>query len=580
MENKEMTDVLNRCLASVFTIEDKSNIPVLAVINFMRRALKGNHGRLQQTGYKTVIKVGVYVVIQTGKSQLQCGVAVSVPSSAHFGEGTGLVRTDIFECTGNESSLLDCRLFQGTQQECSHRNDASVICSGENGPRLVDGTNRCSGRVEVLHGDQWGTLCDMYFDLEDANVVCEHLQCGTVTSIPGGAHFGKGAGPVWKESYRCRRNETRLWDCPVSSWEQFSCSHENDASVICTDENWSLRLTNGGSWCDGRVEIYHNGSWGRLQDRHWTLNDANVVCTQLGCGEATAAYNESKDGESEGPVWVNDVQCEGNELQLQNCSLFTLNSSLTDSMDVGVLCSDHVQLRLADGGSPCTGRVELYYNGTWGSVCDDSWDLADADVVCKQLGCGKALDLALPASCGPGSGPVWLDELKCSSNESFLWECPSASWGNHDCSHKEDVRIMCSEHKELRLVNGKHRCEGRVEVFYNGTWGTVCSDTLDGPDAEVICKQLQCGPLSSIDYYAQSFGEGSGPIWLDGMECISHESFLWQCQKEPWGKHNCEHREDAGVVCDTCIGPSVFTSGDSTFQNDALNSYSTHPNHS
>ncbi|XP_067881606.1 uncharacterized protein, partial [Heterodontus francisci] len=188
--------------------------------------------------------------------------------------------------------------------------------------------------------------------------------------------------------------------------------------------------------------------------------------------------------------------------------------------------------RLSDGGSPCTGRVEIYYNGTWGSVCDDSWDLADADVVCKQLGCGKALDLALPASCGPGSGPVWLDELTCSGNESFLWECPSASWGHHDCSHKEDVRIMCSEHKELRLVNGKHRCEGRVEVFYNGTWGTVCSERLDGPDAEVICKQLQCGPLSSIDYYAQSFGEGSGPIWLDGMECISHESFLWQCQTE------------------------------------------------
>ncbi|XP_067881372.1 scavenger receptor cysteine-rich type 1 protein M130-like [Heterodontus francisci] len=158
--------------------------------------------------------------------------------------------------------------------------------------------NRCSGRVEVLHGDQWGTLCDLYFDMEDANVVCEHLQCGTVNSIPGGAHFGKGTGPVWKENFRCRGNETRLWDCPVSSWEQFSFSHENDASVICTDENWSLKLTNGGSWCDGRVEIYYTGSWGRLQDRHWTLNDANVVCTQLGCGEATATYNYSKDGKN------------------------------------------------------------------------------------------------------------------------------------------------------------------------------------------------------------------------------------------------------------------------------------------
>ncbi|XP_067909634.1 scavenger receptor cysteine-rich type 1 protein M130-like, partial [Heterodontus francisci] len=125
----------------------------------------------------------------------------------------------------------------------------------------------------------------------------------------------------------------------VSSWGQFSCSHENDASVICSDEHWSLRLTNGGSRCDGRVEIYYKGSWGRLQDRLWNLNDANVVCTQLGCGEATAVYNYSKYGKSEGPVWVNDVGCEGNESQLQNCSLFTLNSSLTDSMDVGVLCS-------------------------------------------------------------------------------------------------------------------------------------------------------------------------------------------------------------------------------------------------
>ncbi|XP_078408912.1 antigen WC1.1-like [Cetorhinus maximus] len=211
--------------------------------------------------------------------------------------------------------------------------------------------------------------------------------------------------------------------------------------------------------------------------------------------------------------------------------------------------SEHIQLRLSDGGSPCAGRVEIYYSGTWGSVCDDSWDLTDADVVCKQLHCGKALDVTLPASCGPGSGPVWLEGLECSGEESYLWQCPSAYLGSHDCSHKEDVKIMCSEHKELRLVNGKHRCQGRAEVFYNGTWGTVCSETLDSHDAEVICKQLQCGPLASIDYSARSFGEGSGRIWLDEIECISHESTIWQCRTDPWGQHNCNHREDAGVLC-------------------------------
>ncbi|XP_067857570.1 deleted in malignant brain tumors 1 protein-like [Heptranchias perlo] len=210
-----------------------------------------------------------------------------------------------------------------------------------------------------------------------------------------------------------------------------------------------------------------------------------------------------------------------------------------------------MQIRLSDGGSPCAGRVEVYYSGIWGSVCDDSWDLADADVVCRQLGCGNALEAALPASCGQGSGPVWLDELSCSCKESFLWDCPSAPWGQHDCAHKEDVRVVCSgkEHKEMRLMNGQHRCEGRVEVFYNGTWGTVCSENLDVKDAEVICKQLQCGPLRSVEYDTRLFGKGSGPIWLDEMECNSHESFLWQCQSDPWGEHNCNHWEDAGVVC-------------------------------
>ncbi|XP_067834273.1 deleted in malignant brain tumors 1 protein-like [Heptranchias perlo] len=524
--------------------------------------------------------------------ELGCGSGVAAALDAHFGEGSGPV-------IGPPG--------------CGHQRDVGVICSDHRVLRLVSGSSRCSGRVEVQYGEQWGTVCDIYFGLEDASVVCEHLQCGAAIANPGRAHFGEGTGPVSKTNYRCRGSESQLWDCPVSSWDQFRCSHGNDASVICSDEGWPPRLTNGGSRCDGRVEIYYNGSWGRVQDNLWDLNDANVVCRQLGCGYAISAYNSSKYGEGEGPVWVNDVQCDGYESQLRNCSSFTLNPLLTDRIGVGVLCSDvlgldtckshyaasersqicwgligvscikrcsgvvqvsvavcsiqvwtdvlalydrelqyeayHVQIRLSDGGSPCAGLVKVYYNGTWGSVCDDSWDLADADVVCRQLGCGNALETALPASCGQGIGPVWLDELSCSGNESFLWDCPSAPWGQHDCTHKEDVMVVCSEHKEMRLVNGQHRCEGRVEVFYNGTWGTVCSENLDRKDAEVICKQLQCGPITSIKYDTRLFGEGSGPIWLDEMECNSHESFLWQCQSDPWGEHNCNHREDAGVVC-------------------------------
>ncbi|XP_038641631.1 deleted in malignant brain tumors 1 protein-like [Scyliorhinus canicula] len=482
-------------------------------------------------------------------AQLQCGVAVSVRRGAYFGEGTGKIHSDRFECMGNETSLVDCPLVPVNRTKCTHNSDVSVICSGQHGPRLVGGQDRCSGRVEVLHGDRWGTLCDVDFSLDAANVICQHLQCGLVKKITRGAPFGKGTGPVWKENYRCGGNESRLWECQLSSVDDFGCSHGNEASVICSDENWSLRLINGGSRCDGRVEIYYNRSWGRVQDSLWDLNDAKVVCRQLGCGAAIAAYDSSQYGEGEGSVWVNDVQCKGNESHLWNCSSFPPNPPNPDSIDVGVLCSGHKQLRLSDGGSRCAGRLEIYYTGTWGSVCDDSWDLIDADVVCKQLGCGNASQLPLPGPTGPGTGTIWFDEVECSGNESSIWQCPHALWGNHDCNHKEDVEIMCSEHKELRLVNGKHRCEGRVEVFYSGAWGTVCSETLENRDANVICKQLECGTADFIDYDARLFGMGSGHIWLDEIKCLSHETTLWQCQADPWGHHDCYHREDAGIVC-------------------------------
>ncbi|XP_078056747.1 scavenger receptor cysteine-rich domain-containing protein DMBT1-like isoform X3 [Mustelus asterias] len=481
--------------------------------------------------------------------ELGCGTALSAPGGAHFGEGSGPIVTYNVQCKGSETALRDCRSVPWDHYGFSHSNDAGVICSAHRFPKLVFGAFTCSGRLEIHSNIESGTVCDLDLDWNDARVVCAELQCGVAISVRSGAYFGEGAGLIWNERFECKGGETGLTDCTLVPVTRSECTHRNDVSVICSDENWSLRLTNGGSRCDGRVEIYHNHSWGRVQDSLWDLNDANVACRQLGCGEAEAAFYNSKYGEGEGSVWVNDVRCEGNESHLRKCSTFILNPNRSDSIGVGVLCSEHKQLRLSGGGSRCAGRLEIYHNGTWGSVCDDSWDLTDADVVCKQLDCGHALRLPLHTSAGPDADPIWLDELECSGSESFLWECPHALWGNHDCNHKEDVKIMCSEHKELRLVKGKHRCEGRVEVFYNGTWGTVCSENLYQDAGTVICKQLGCGTFVSIDYDARSFGEGSGPIWLDEVECLSHESTLWQCQADPWGQHNCHHREDAGVVC-------------------------------
>ena len=72
------------------------------------------------------------------------------------------------------------------------------------------------------------------------------------------------------------------------------------------------------------------------------------------------------------------------------------------------------------------------------------WNLEDARVVCRHLGCGQALNATGSAHFGAGSGPIWLDHLNCIGKESHVWRCPSRGWGQHDCRHKQDAGVICS----------------------------------------------------------------------------------------------------------------------------------------
>ncbi|XP_071478052.1 scavenger receptor cysteine-rich domain-containing protein DMBT1-like [Diadema antillarum] len=415
--------------------------------------------------------------------------------------------------------------------------------------RLVHGRSVREGRVEILYQeDEWGTVCDNSWSLEDANVVCRMLGYQEAWAAPCCATFGHASGRILLDSVECDGTENHLAECRHGGQEV------------------EVRLADGTNEMEGRVEVLHNGEWSTVCDDSWGMDDANVVCRMLGFGgaaeasccahvtlaraleiscwttcyarevktimlgflEAAAAPLEARYGPGSGSIILDDVSCDGQEENLADCEHRGFKShKCVHEEDASVVCStldEGFQIRLVDGSNEYEGRVEVRHEGVWGTVCDDYWSIEDATVVCKMLGSEKALE----APCCARFGHVNL--MSALSGAGTRGKTPRL---------------------DIRLVNGSSDNEGRVEVLFEGRWGTVCDDNWDIRDANIICRML--GYVGALEASCcAKFGRGSGYFLLDDVTCTGEERNVAQCLHAPFETHDCNPYETAGVVCTLC----------------------------
>ncbi|XP_058628382.1 putative DMBT1-like protein [Onychostoma macrolepis] len=212
-------------------------------------------------------------------------------------------------------------------------------------------------------------------------------------------------------------------------------------------------------------------------------------------------------------------------------------------LDCCVLTEKNV--RLVGGHNRCAGEVEVLHRGQWGRVCDIGWDLADAAVVCRELDCGEPVDILSGDQVGPESGSIWINNAMCTGSESMLKKCGLATCIlNGVCHHGKSAGVICSD---VRLVGGS-RCSGRLEILHDQSWMSVCDAVFDQQDAEVVCRELDCGaPVQVLG--AAAFDKGDAQMWTQEIQCRGNESQIHLCPTSPSHENNCSHDNSVALVC-------------------------------
>ncbi|KAJ8709781.1 hypothetical protein PYW08_009785 [Mythimna loreyi] len=240
------------------------------------------------------------------------------------------------------------------------------------------------------------------------------------------------------------------------------------------------------------------------------------------------------------------------------------------------------KIKLLGGASKYEGNVYIYHAGRWGAVCDDSWDDEAAAVVCRSFNMTGVATVG--GQYGETVEKYWLDDVICQGDEPFLSKCVFNRWGASDCSRDEAAGVICMPEPEspktnrlvrktwpgrklrdvlnettalVRLIGGKNSKEGRVEVFHNNTWGSICPDGWTHYEASVVCKHLDLGYAEQA---LQTYVFGFSNIVISGVNCDGNETSLFDCRHRQHDEVRCpgDFGHAAAVVCTNLLADLVL----------------------
>ncbi|KAM7398823.1 hypothetical protein PAMP_018132 [Pampus punctatissimus] len=422
--------------------------------------------------------------------------------------------------------------------------------------RMVNRSSLCSGHLQLKSNQSWFSVFEDDFDLQDAEVVCRELGCGAPSFLQGFLDEEVKA-PMWT---KCKGNESTLMDCGNPGSARNTFSSQKAVRLTCSEPD-NVRLVEGPSRCAGKLEVKQNGEWNKVHDKisEWNLKAADVICRHLDCGSAVWTGQRQNNFYSIS-WWINST-CLQSESAVREC-VFT--SHYTSLSMLKINCSDSV--RLVNETRLCSGRLEVKSNQSWFSVCEDDFDQQEAEVVCRELGCG-APSVFKGGLYGEVETPRWMRRLQCEGNESALLDCRHSGSNRNTCSSGRAVGLICSERDKVRLLGGATRCSGALWMQQQREWRPVVPvfdpvivSNWDQKLSHVVCRLLDCGSGVTSKEIASSYK----PVWRIRTPCV--HSTLQECLTTI--THDTD-RSIVEVICsDFLLQPNIsfFTNIDGVFE--------------